>query len=86
MHVYMCMNMGTKTISIKDEAYEVLLHEKAGNESFSDVILRIAKKSGKVADCFGTWKMSDKEEEAVWVELSKGWHLVQERMSNEVSR
>jgi len=80
------MDMGTKTISIKDEAYKALIREKTGNESFSDIILRIAKKSGKVSDCFGTWKMSDKEEEAVWAELLKGWHLVQERISDEVSR
>ena len=78
--------MGTKTISIKDEAYKALLREKADKESFTDTILRITKKSGKIADCFGTWKMTDEEEEAIRIELSKGWHAIQERISNEMSR
>ncbi len=78
--------MGTKTISITEEAYDALLREKANKESFTDTILRITKKSGKIADCFGTWKMTDKEEEAIRIELSKGWHLIQERTSNEMPR
>ena len=69
--------MGTKTISITEEAYDALLREKINKESFSDTILRITKKSGKIADCFGTWKMTDEEEEAIRIELSKGWHLIQ---------
>jgi len=64
--------MGTKTISIKDEAYEALLREKADKEFFSDTILHITKKSGKIADCFGAWKMTDKEEEAIRAVLAKG--------------
>lgn len=78
--------MGTKTISIKDEAYEALLREKADKESFTETILRITKKSGKIADCFGTWNMTDEEEEAIRIELSKGWHTIQERISNEMYR
>ena len=77
--------MGTKTISIKNEAYEALCREKINKESFTDTILRITKKSGKIADCFGAWKMTDEEEQTISVELAKGWHIVQERISNEVS-
>lgn len=77
--------MGTKTISIKEEAYEALLREKIDKESFTDTILRITKKTGKISDCFGTWKMTDEEEKAIRVELNRGWHLVQERIANEVS-
>lgn len=36
--------MGTKTISIKDEAYERLRKLKKENESFTDLINRITKK------------------------------------------
>lgn len=90
MFIYVCVHihriMGTKTISIKEEAYEALLREKINKESFTDTILRITKKSGKIADCFGSWKMTDKEEEAIYSELSKGWHLAQERITREVSR
>ncbi|HEX9862138.1 MAG TPA: antitoxin VapB family protein [Candidatus Bathyarchaeia archaeon] len=55
--------MATKTISITQEAHEALLREKKTKESFTDTILRITKKSGKLADCFGAWKITDEEEE-----------------------
>jgi predicted CopG family antitoxin len=84
MYVYTYTVMGTKTISITEEAYEALLREKGNKESFTDTILRITKKSGKIADCFGAWKMTDEEEEAITCELSKGWNLIQERISLEM--
>jgi len=37
----------------------------------------LAKKVGKVADCFGTWKMTEEEAKAICVELSEGWRLFQ---------
>ena len=85
MYVYTYMYMGTKTISIKNEAYEALRREKIGKESFTDTILRITKKSGKISDCFGTWKMTDEEEKAIKAELAKGWQTAQERICNEMS-
>jgi predicted CopG family antitoxin len=81
MYVYAYTLMGTKTISIKDEAYQALLREKIDKESFTDVIMRITKRTGKIADCFGAWKMTDEEEAAIEVELTKGWRLAQERVS-----
>ena len=78
--------MGTKTITIKEEAYNALLHEKTDKESFTETILRITKKTGKIADCFGSWKMTDTEEEHIRSELAKGWQLTQERITNEMSR
>jgi predicted CopG family antitoxin len=78
--------MGTKTISITNEAYKALLLEKKNKESFTDTILRMTKKSGKLSDCFGTWKMTDEEEEAVHTELSEGWRQAQERLIREVPR
>lgn len=78
--------MATKTISITQNAYEALLREKKTKESFTDTILRITKKSGKLTDCFGTWKMTDEEEETIRNELSEGWRMTQERISTEVHR
>ena len=78
--------MATKTISITQKAYEALLREKKTKESFTDTILRITKKSGKLIDCFGTWKMTDEEEETIRNELSEGWRMTQERISTEVPR
>lgn len=44
------------------------------------------KKTGKLSDSFGAWKMTDQEEQAILGELSEGWSLAQERLSVEVSR
>lgn len=86
VHIHAAVeNVGTKTISITDEAYLALKREKINKESFTDTILRITKKSGKLADCFGTWEMSDEQQEEIESELSKGWRVVQERISNEMS-
>ncbi|MDP2666318.1 MAG: antitoxin VapB family protein [Candidatus Diapherotrites archaeon] len=41
--------MGTKTISITDEAYDRLFRRKKGNESFSEVICRLTNKSSILA-------------------------------------
>ncbi len=79
------MVMGTKTISITDEAYAALMREKMDKESFTETIIRVTKKAGKIADCFGTWKMTDEEEAVIRDELAKGWRLSQERVLDEVS-
>ncbi|HDM23167.1 MAG: antitoxin VapB family protein [Methanomicrobia archaeon] len=52
--------MGTKTISIKDNVYEILKNSKKEGESFSDVIERLAKKKNMdIMEFFG--KLKDKE-------------------------
>jgi predicted CopG family antitoxin len=78
--------MVTKTISIKQEAYEALLREKINKESFTDTILRVTRKSGKLMDCFGAWKMTDEEEKSIQSEIAEGWRITQERITNEVPR
>jgi len=45
----------TKTISITDEAYEVLNREKRDSESFTDVIIRLTKRA-RLSDFAGIWK------------------------------
>ena len=65
--------MAIKTISITDAAYESLKREKRGNESFTEIILRLAHTRGNLSDCFGSWKLTDAEEEAIKKELSNGW-------------
>ena len=82
--MYTYIIMATKTISITEEAYHALLKEKKNNESFTETILRITRKAGKLEDCFGTWKMSDKEEKEIRKELSEGWRKTQERIYSEV--
>ena len=67
------MCMGTKTISILDEAYERLKREKEKEESFSDVILRMTSKKGSLRESLGKWKMSDKEVKEFRDELKRAW-------------
>jgi predicted CopG family antitoxin len=76
--------MVTKTISVTDEAYMALLREKKGEESFTETILRITAKAGKLADCFGVWRMTDEEETSVQGELDEGWRATEGRLHREV--
>ena len=56
--------MGTKTITIMDDAYELLARNKRKNESFSEEIRRITARKGNIMDCAGLWSdMSSKESE-----------------------
>jgi len=45
--------MGTKTISIMKDVYELLIRSKKKNESFSDVIRKEFSKKGKISECAG---------------------------------
>ncbi|MFH1316455.1 MAG: antitoxin VapB family protein [Candidatus Woesearchaeota archaeon] len=54
--------MGTKTISIMDDVYELLKRNKRDSESFSDVIRRNLK-NNNIMKFFGLW--SDMSEEQI---------------------
>jgi predicted CopG family antitoxin len=77
--------MTSKNISITEEAYQALQREKARNESFTDAILRLTRKRGKLSDCFGGWTLTDAEQAAIEKDLAKGWRRAQERVSHEMS-
>ena len=58
------MGMATKTISIMNDAYNLLVRHKMKNESFSDAIRRILTKQGNVLEFAEAWKdVSDKDAE-----------------------
>jgi len=65
--------MGSKTITISEKAYYALQREKLENESFSEVIIRLTKRFGKIMESFGKWDMSDKEEAMIKNDLSEVW-------------
>ena len=54
--------MGSKTISLSDEAYERLLRRKTGKESFSDVVVRITN-NVDILDLSGV--LSEKDAQAL---------------------
>ena len=51
--------MGTKTISIRDDVYNLIKNLKRENESFSDVIGKLARKrKTNISEYFGVLKES----------------------------
>jgi predicted CopG family antitoxin len=44
----------SKTISVSEDAYELLMKMKLKDESFTETIRRLAKRR-KLADCAGLW-------------------------------
>ncbi|NVM04520.1 MAG: antitoxin [Candidatus Helarchaeota archaeon] len=67
--------MGSKTITISEQAYKALQREKLENESYSDTILRLTKRFGRIMESFGKWEMSDEEENRMQNDLNKAWIL-----------
>ena len=55
--------MGSKTISLDEEAYKRLKKEKNGNESFSDVVKRLTRpvKQKSLLSFAGIWRLSSDE-------------------------
>lgn len=65
--------MGTKTISLADDAYERLKAEKREGESFSDVVRRLTN-SANLEDHYGTLDPETADElEAIVTERREEW-------------
>jgi len=56
VYAYTDTHMGTKTISIMDDVYELLVKNRRDNESFSDVIRRALSKKKEIMRFAGIWK------------------------------
>lgn len=74
--LYMCMCthtcMATKTITIMDDAYTLLLRNKMNSESFSDVIRRFFSRKKSILEFAGAWDdMSEKEAEELKENIKK---------------
>lgn len=53
--------MTSKTISVSEDAYELLKKMKLKNESFTETIRRLAKRR-RIMDCAGLWTDVPEEE------------------------
>ena len=63
--------MAHKTITISEEAYEIMANHKLKGESFTEEIKRPlgSKKNGSILKHRGKWVMSDEEIERLYKEL-----------------
>lgn len=62
--------MGTKTISLADDAYEALLNLKQPGESFSDTIRRLARRRS-LAELSGLMRPADAESVAKAIDANR---------------
>ncbi|MFH1073444.1 MAG: antitoxin VapB family protein [Nanoarchaeota archaeon] len=75
--------MGTKVISIMDDAYELLRKNKKPNESFSEVIRRVVPKKRNIMEFAGAWAdMTDAEADRMMRNIAE----VNEKLTKEIIR
>ena len=74
--------MGTKTISIMDDVYKLLILNKLKEESFSDVIRRVlSKKNDSLLDLAGSMKSISKTDAN---KMKKDILILRERSTKEL--
>jgi len=63
----------TRTISLSDEAYELLVSLKGDKKSFSEVVMELARKGSRdnILSFFGVWADRDDEFRRVFKEMAK---------------
>lgn len=73
--------MVSKTISITENVYNLLSNMKLKDESFSDVIARLARARGKLNECAGLWgDMSAEELEEIKTGIAEVRRATNERL------
>lgn len=77
--------MVSKTITVTREAYEALFRHKRRQESFSELAMRLTSGQGRLNDCWGLWKLSEKELE-VLEGIKKAWDASNDEMKKKVAR
>lgn len=78
MHIHIRVYMATKTLTIMEDAYNMLKASKRENESFSEVIRRICKDKKKdLRKHFGV--MSNETAEDIYYAIRKSRENTQDR-------
>jgi len=54
--------MTSKTISVTEDVHKLLSKMKLKNESFSEMLARLARKKSSLSECAGLWKDMSEEE------------------------
>jgi len=79
--------METKTVALDKEAYELLNRQKDKDESFSDVVKRLARKRRPLSDFIGIWgKMPREEIKKIEEAIIKGRELDRKRAAELMKR
>jgi predicted CopG family antitoxin len=61
--------MAMKRITISLEAFEALTREKREGETYSELLIRLAKERGTLAECLGLWSDLTDEQMKVFDEI-----------------
>jgi predicted CopG family antitoxin len=75
-------SVGHRTITISDEAYEILHKMKKEGESFTEVIKRVASERSKrpLSSFAGGWAGDPKELDTLFRDLDTGWRRYGEEL------
>lgn len=79
--------MVTKTLTITEDAYELLKRHKGESESFSKVITKLATRKGDIMQFHGIWKdMPEEEFESIKRTITENRKQTNKRMMELVRR
>ena len=67
--------MPTKTITVTEEAYDVMARDKKEGESFSQLFLRITNEKGSLSECLGLWNDVLDEDLMVYENIAGSWDI-----------
>lgn len=78
--------MASRTISLSEDAYDLLRHQKKPGESFSDVVRRLAGRRSPV-EFIGAWgDMSQKELEDIKRDIRDSWKISERKWNRRMKR
>ena len=80
-------HLEVKTIALDKEAYQLLLKRKGKDESFSDVVKRIARKGRPLSEFAGIWSKVPKEDlKRIEEAIQRGRELDRKRAADLMKR
>ncbi len=65
--------MPTKTITITENAYNLLKRKKRPQESFSELITRVFGEKSSILDLYGAWNGTEEEWDLILKGIKNAW-------------